>query len=118
MALLALYALIVATAAVLAWRASRLSGIPDIGDPFDTDRLLAWKVPDERNAYVFYRKAHEAIHHDHEVEKTLPGYRGGPTPGRPSVRGKRPIWRPTRPRCGSGGRGPNGPRRSITAWPS
>jgi hypothetical protein len=77
LALLALYALIVATAAVLAWRASRLSGIPDIGDPFDTDRLLAWKVPDERNAYVFYRKAHEAIHHDHEVEKTLPGYRGG-----------------------------------------
>ena len=62
---------------MLAWRASRLSGIPDIGDPFDTDRLLAWKVPDERNAYVFYRKAHEAIHHDHEVEKTLPGYRGG-----------------------------------------
>jgi hypothetical protein len=42
---------------VLVWRASTLSGLPDIGDPFDVAEYAMQNVPDERNAFVLYRQA-------------------------------------------------------------
>jgi hypothetical protein len=56
-ALLALYALIATILGLFAWRASRLSGLPDIGDPFDTAAVLAIDVPEERNAWTLWREA-------------------------------------------------------------
>jgi hypothetical protein len=75
--LASLYLLALAAAGALAWRASRLNGLPDIGEPFDARPMLDRRVPDDRNAYVLYRKAHEALHNDPDVEKTL---YGGATP--------------------------------------
>ncbi len=37
--------------------ATQLWGLPDIGDPFDVEEFLAFKIPDDRNAFVFYRQA-------------------------------------------------------------
>ena len=33
------------------WRATSLSGLPDVGDPFDVAAYADVKVPDERNAF-------------------------------------------------------------------
>ncbi len=39
------------------WRATSLSGIPKVGEPFDTKALGTVDVPDEENAFTYYRKA-------------------------------------------------------------
>jgi hypothetical protein len=53
-AALALLALLVAA---LAWNATSLRGLPDIGDPFDVQAFIGPKVRDEDNAFVLYRQA-------------------------------------------------------------
>jgi len=40
----------------LTWRAT-LSGLPDIGDPFDVAAFADPTVPDDRNAFTLYRRA-------------------------------------------------------------
>lgn len=40
----------------LTWRATTLSGLPDIGDPFDVDAFDV-EVADDRNAFILYRQA-------------------------------------------------------------
>jgi hypothetical protein len=42
--------------AFLTWWTTTLSGLPDVGDPFDV-AAFAPPVPDEENAYTFYREA-------------------------------------------------------------
>jgi hypothetical protein len=49
-------------AAVLAvWWLNSLNGLPDIGDPFDVAEFRAFRVPDERNAFTFKRRAWEKL---------------------------------------------------------
>ena len=38
-----------------------LNGLPDIGDPFDVAALRAFRIPDDQNAFVFLRRAHEKL---------------------------------------------------------
>ncbi len=39
------------------WRATTLSGLPDIGDPFDVAAFADARVADDDNAFVLYRQA-------------------------------------------------------------
>ena len=57
---LAILALVVAG---LAWNMRSLRGLPDIGDPFDVAAFVSGRVPDEDNAFVFYRRA-DALYRD------------------------------------------------------
>jgi hypothetical protein len=55
---LALAAVAIAgTSAFLAWRMTTLSGLPDIGDPFDVAAFDDIPVADDENAFVLYREA-------------------------------------------------------------
>jgi hypothetical protein len=58
--LLALYGLIALLFSAMSWRQSQLGGLPDIGEPLDVAaaRTMA-RVPDDRNAFVPYRRAAE-----------------------------------------------------------
>ena len=60
--LVALYGLTAVVAWALLWRQSQLVGLPDVGGPFDesASRALA-RVPDDRYAFVLYRRAAEAF---------------------------------------------------------
>jgi len=56
--LLALYAVIALLVCGLLWRRSQLRELPDVGPPFDVAAFRSPPaVPDERNAFVLYRKA-------------------------------------------------------------
>ena len=46
-----------------AWNMTSLRGLPDIGDPFDVAAFVSVRVPDEDNAFVFYRRA-DVLYHD------------------------------------------------------
>ena len=47
-----------ATIALFAtWRATSLSGLPDVGDPFDVAAFADEPIPDDRNAFTLYRQA-------------------------------------------------------------
>src|SRR5262249_30521839 len=39
------------------WWAVQLIGLPDIGDPFDVAAFRSTTIPDDRNAFVLYRRA-------------------------------------------------------------
>ncbi len=39
------------------WWQFQLTGLPDIGDPFDVEESRAFTIPDDRNAYVLYHRA-------------------------------------------------------------
>jgi hypothetical protein len=67
------YSLIVLLVGVLFWRESRLAGLPDVAIPFDTKRLLALTVPDERNAFVLYRQAGLKLKRDQTIERRIFG---------------------------------------------
>ena len=54
-------ALAVAAVAFAAWWLTSLMGLPDIGDPFDVAAISEPAIPDERNAFTFLRRAHEAL---------------------------------------------------------
>jgi hypothetical protein len=40
-----------------AWWATQLWGLPDVGDPFEVAAFEAERVPDDRNAFLWYRDA-------------------------------------------------------------
>ena len=57
-----LAACVAVAAIVLAiWWLNSLNGLPDIGDPFDVAAFLAFSIPDEQNAFVFFRRANEKL---------------------------------------------------------
>ncbi|HEY2158832.1 MAG TPA: hypothetical protein VGH33_24585, partial [Isosphaeraceae bacterium] len=56
--LLALYGLIALLFSAMSWRQSQLGGLPDIGEPLDVAASRIG-VPDDRNAFVPYRRAAE-----------------------------------------------------------
>ena len=39
------------------WWLTSLNGLPDIGDPFDVAELRAFKIPDDQNAFTYFRRA-------------------------------------------------------------
>jgi hypothetical protein len=39
------------------WWSVQLLGLPDIGEPFDARAFQSFSIPDDRNAFVLYRKA-------------------------------------------------------------
>ncbi|MGO9464373.1 MAG: hypothetical protein ACLQIB_25305 [Isosphaeraceae bacterium] len=51
----------VAAGGVAIWRLTSLNGLPDIGDPFDASAFRAIRMPDEQNAFTYYRRAQEAL---------------------------------------------------------
>jgi hypothetical protein len=50
-----------AAAGVSLWRATRLIGLPDIGDPFDVSAVRGMRVPDDQNAYTWLRQAERQL---------------------------------------------------------
>lgn len=70
-ALIGLYCVIIAFLALLLWRESRATGLPDIGDPFDPGPVYAIHVPDEQNAFVLYAKANAKAQRDSVTERRL-----------------------------------------------
>ena len=50
-------ALLVTVATPPLWWAMQLAGLPDVGDPFDVEAFRSFTIPDERNAFVLYRRA-------------------------------------------------------------
>lgn len=38
-----------------------LNGLPDIGEPFDVAAVRAFHIPDEQNAFTFFRRANERL---------------------------------------------------------
>src|SRR6185312_13445806 len=75
--LIVAYALIAAAIGVMAWRESRLIGLPDIGEPFDPAPVLALRIPDDENAFVLYRQASARARRDGTIERRIVG---GPWP--------------------------------------
>ncbi|WP_165075635.1 hypothetical protein [Paludisphaera rhizosphaerae] len=39
------------------WWATQLLGLPDVGEPFDVEAFRSQTIPDDRNAFVLYRRA-------------------------------------------------------------
>lgn len=57
LALACLYIVVIGLCGFLLWWATSLSGLPDIGMPFDATRFDGIRVPDDENAFVLYRQA-------------------------------------------------------------
>ena len=55
--LIAAECLIAALFGVWLWRLTCLTGLPDVGDPFDVAAFRAISVPPEADAYVVYARA-------------------------------------------------------------
>jgi hypothetical protein len=53
--------LAVAATAFAIWWFNSLNGLPDIGDPFDVAAFRAFSIPDDQNAFAFFRRAHEKL---------------------------------------------------------
>jgi hypothetical protein len=51
----------VAATAFAIWWLNSLSGLPDIGDPFDVAEFRAFGLPDEQNAFTYLRRASEKL---------------------------------------------------------
>ena len=49
--------LAVAAGALAIWWLNSLNGLPDIGDPFDVAAFRAFRLPDDQNAFTFFRRA-------------------------------------------------------------
>jgi hypothetical protein len=43
------------------WWAIQLLGLPDIGEPFDVEAFRATSIPDDRNAFLIYRRAAQVL---------------------------------------------------------
>jgi hypothetical protein len=51
----------VGAAALGIWWLNCLNGLPDIGDPFDVAAFRAFRLPDERNAFTYLRRASQKL---------------------------------------------------------
>ena len=51
----------VAATALAIWWLNSLNGLPDIGDPFDVAAFRTFSLPDDLNAFTFFRRAWKAI---------------------------------------------------------
>jgi hypothetical protein len=62
--------LALAGTALTIWWLTSLNGLPDIGDPFDVAAFRASSIPDDQNAFAFFRRANERL-------GRLPDFPGG-----------------------------------------
>jgi hypothetical protein len=69
--LLLAYGLVLLAVGLWLYRASRLRDLPDVGEPFDVAPLLAFDLPDERNAYRLYDSATAAAKRHLAIEERL-----------------------------------------------
>jgi hypothetical protein len=53
--------LAVAAGALAIWWLNSLNGLPDIGDPFDVEAFRGHSLPDDRNAFTFFRRASQRL---------------------------------------------------------
>ena len=53
--------LAVAASAFAIWWLTSLNGLPDIGEPFDVATFRAFRIPDDENAFAFFRRATEKL---------------------------------------------------------
>ena len=53
--------LVIAATALTIWWLTSLNGLPDIGEPFDVAAFLAFRVPDDQNAFTYLRRANEKL---------------------------------------------------------
>ena len=65
----------VAATAIAIWWLTSLNGLPDIGDPFDVAAFRAFSVPDDHNAFTYFRRASEKVT---PVRGIAGSERGGP----------------------------------------
>jgi hypothetical protein len=79
--------LAVAAAALAVWWSTSLNGLPDIGDPFDVAAFRAFSLPDEKNAFTFFRRAWKAIEpvYGGDWSETNPEFRAFVEANRPAV---------------------------------
>jgi hypothetical protein len=65
--------LAIAGTALAIWWLTSLNGLPDIGDPFDVAAFRAFRIPDDQNAFAFFRRANEQL----QPGGRLPDFPGG-----------------------------------------
>src|SRR3954454_11916804 len=53
--------LAVAATALAIWWLNSLNGLPDIGDPFDVAAFRTFRLPDDQNAFTFFRRSWKAV---------------------------------------------------------
>ncbi len=89
--------LAVAATALAIWWLTSLNRLPDIGDPFDVAAFRTFRLPDDRNAFTFFRRAWKAvepnIYYLPGSSETIPEFlrvcRGEPPGGGPDYQGGR-----------------------------
>src|SRR4051812_42674219 len=52
--------LAVVAGALAVWWLNSLNGLPDIGDPFDVAAFRTFSLPEDQNAFTFFRRAWKA----------------------------------------------------------
>jgi hypothetical protein len=83
-----LAACVAVAALVLAiWWLNSLNGLPDIGDPFDVAAFRTFRLPDDRNAFTFFRRAWKSIEpiYGGGWSETNPEFRAFVEANRPAV---------------------------------
>ncbi len=53
--------LVVAGGILAIWWLNSLNGLPDIGDPFDVASIQAFRIPDDQNAFTYFRRAQDKL---------------------------------------------------------
>src|SRR3954454_13191105 len=53
--------LVLAAVALGIWWLRSLDGLPDVGDPFDVAAFRAFRIPEDQNAFTFFRRANEKL---------------------------------------------------------
>ena len=79
--------LAVAAGALALWWLTSLNGLPDIGDPFDVAAFRTFRLPDDQNAFTFFRRAWKAAEPIYcgGFSETNPEFRAFVEANRPAV---------------------------------
>ena len=77
----------VAALVLAIWWLNSLNGLPDIGDPFDVAAFRTFRLPDDRNAFTFFRRAWKSIEpiYGGGWSETNPEFRAFVEANRPAV---------------------------------
>jgi len=82
--------LALAATALAIWRLTSLNGLPDIGDPFDVAAFRAFSVPDDHNAFTYFRRASAKVT---PTRGTVGEHGADPAESKFSWSIARPMWR-------------------------
>ncbi len=77
----------VAATALAIWWLNSLNGLPDIGDAFDVEAFRTFRLPDDQNAFTFFRRSWKAIEpvYGGGWSETNPEFRAFVEANRPAV---------------------------------